>query len=46
MEDDENIINQIMFKNNMVNCNYFYDLCQATIKIELNDGFASGFFLN
>ena len=45
MEDDENIINQIMFKNNMVNCNYFYDLCQATIKIELNDGFASGFFI-
>jgi len=45
MDDNKYIINQILLKNNMVKMYNVYNLCKATIKIELNDGFASGFFL-
>ena len=45
MEEEKSIIQEILIKNNMIKINNFYNICQATIKIKLNNHVASGFFI-
>ncbi len=45
MEAAENINNEALIQNNMIKMDNVYNVCKATIKLDLNDGVGSGFFI-
>ena len=45
MEAAENINNEAIIQNNMIKMDNVYNVCKATIKLDLNDGVGSGFFI-
>ena len=45
MEEDKNINDEVLINNNMIKMDNVYNLCKATIKLDLSDGLASGFFI-